>query len=147
MGFGNLYFNFGESGGDFLCQHRHNGVLGVKMTGINQIHADVIGIPELVVFDICCDKGITACGESFHHLISAGTAADGNLANRLASVYITHPIATQLFFYGGKEGFQRLLHYVAAAEQTVTVHRVDDLDILQTQLYSQHIVDTAGNLI
>ena len=52
MGFGYLYFDFGESGGDFLCQYRHNGVFRVEMAGIDLVHAQITGIPDLVVLHI-----------------------------------------------------------------------------------------------
>ena len=75
MRLGDLYFDFGELGGDFVGQHGNHRVFGVEMAGIDEVQTQIMGIPELIVLHIGGDKGIAASVISIHQLAAAGTAA------------------------------------------------------------------------
>ena len=67
MGFGDFYFNFRECSGNFARKNGDNGIFGLEMAGINQVQAQIVGVPKLVVFDVCRDKGVAAGVQDFQH--------------------------------------------------------------------------------
>ena len=120
------------------------------MSGIDDGHTQISGIPELVVFYIRGDEGIAACTVSIHQLTAAGTAAYADLANRFATISIAKTGATQGFLHLLQEGFQRLLFYETATQQAVFPSlcigtlRIHHLHIRKTQYLCQGVVDAAG---
>ena len=116
MGFGNFNLDFGESGSDFVCKDGNHGIFCMEVTGINQIDAKVVSIPELVVFYIGSDKGIAACIYSVPQFSGAGTATDCDFMDSLAAVNIAQAFTTQIFLNRREESFKGLLGYFAAAQ-------------------------------
>ena len=108
MIFRDFYFHFREMAGDFLSQHGNHGILCVEMTGIDEIQSQILCVPKLVVFYIGCDKSVTARVQRIQHTVGAAAAADGNLADGLAAIYVAQTIAMEFLLYGCKKIAQRL---------------------------------------
>ena len=89
VGFGDFYLDFRELGAEFLCKISGNGILRIKMPGIDEVQTAVPGVPELIVFYIGSDKGIAASSNGVHDLTGAGTTADRDLTDGLTSIHIT----------------------------------------------------------
>ena len=75
----------------------------MEMAGIDQVHTKILRVPELVILDVGGDKGIAACEIRVHEFPRAGTAANGDFADRLAAIDIPQTIAAQYGFHMGKE--------------------------------------------
>ena len=73
------------------------------MTGIDQVDTQRLGIPELIVADICRDKGVTSGGSHLLHFTGTGTAANGDFMYRLSAADIPKTLAAQRSFYPGKK--------------------------------------------
>ena len=93
MGFGDFYFNFRKLGCDFYCQNRNNRVFGVEMSGINEVQTQIMGIPELVVFDVSGHEGVASGIQGSKHSVSAASTTYGYLPDRLAAVNIAKAVA------------------------------------------------------
>ena len=80
--------DFRELGLQFLRQNRADRVLCVKMACVDQVDAQLLSIPELIIFYIRSYKGIAAGIHSVHEFACTGTAAYGYGVDRLAGTYI-----------------------------------------------------------
>src|SRR5699024_6495722 len=56
--FGTFHGKFRESGAQFCRQHRHHGVLGGEVPGVDEVEPQELGVPELVILDVGGDEGV-----------------------------------------------------------------------------------------
>ena len=123
MGLGDDNPNFRECCGNFVCQNLYYWVFGVEMSRIDDGHAQIPGIPKLVVFHIGSDKGITTCQIGIHQFAAAGSAAYTDLGNGFAAISIAQPFTAQNSLYMGKESLQRLFCHITVSQKTVSPSR------------------------
>ena len=65
------------------------------MTGIDDVHAQLVSGAELVVLDVRGDEGIAAGPVGIHHIRGAGTAAHGDHAHRLAAIHKSNTVGAK----------------------------------------------------
>ena len=88
MGFGNFYLHIRELGRQSGCQNGNHRVFRGKMTRVDEVQPQIMGVPELVVLDVGGDKGVAAGIKSLHQSPGAGTAAYGNPVDWPAAIHI-----------------------------------------------------------
>ena len=99
MFLGDKHLDFRESGLQFGCQYCHNGVFCVEMSGIDQVHAQLLCVPKVIVLSVGGHEGIAACPVGVHQLGSTGTTAYSNVFNLFAAVYKLQPLAAQVILH------------------------------------------------
>ena len=129
MAFGDFDFDFREGSGDFFSQDSHHRILGMEVTGIDEIQTQILCIPELVVLHIRSDEGIASGSQNFRHTAGAAAAAHGHFPDRLAGIHIAQAVAAEVFLDSRKESIQRLLGDLTAAHKADTVHGIDNFRI------------------
>ena len=110
------------------------------MTGVNQVHAAVKAVPELVVFHIAGYKGVAA---GFHRQLqftAAGTAAYGDFFAGSSGVHIPQARAAKPLLYGAQKVFQRLLFH---STDTQKIFRRQGPDVPKPKSFCQHIIHAA----
>ena len=116
------------------------------MTGVDQIDAQILSVPELIVLHIRSDEGIASRLGSLGQLRSTGTAAHSHPPHRLPAVAVSQAGAVQVFLYPCQKSFQGLLLHPPGTEQAhwiagwVGAGGKQNLHILQSQHPGQHIV-------
>ena len=78
-------------------------VLRPKMPGVNEIHAQLFRILELIIPAITGDEGVAAQTRRRGQKSRAGSAADGDLRYFPATVTITQTLAAKFLLYSGQK--------------------------------------------
>ena len=117
-----------------ICAYR---IFCMEVSGIDQLETQMFCVPELIVFCVCCYKGIAAGTDSLEHFPGAGTATYRNAADWPITVYIAKTLTAEGCLDMRKKLFQRLAFYRALAQKSprsvciIYTFRFNDLNIIQ----------------